>query len=89
MCAHVDGQRGAAYREVQEVEHPSFEQRVARRGHGPEEGCAEDGDRVRLGLERFTESGEQVCLFLRVCRGTEHSRQLLERIDGLARHPSF
>lgn len=48
---------------MEEVEHPSLEERVACARHRPDERGAEDWNRAGMGLERFTQRSEQFSLF--------------------------
>jgi len=63
LCSGIESERRATQRKMEEVEHPSFEERVAGARHGPDECSAEDWNWAGMGLERFTQRSEQFSLF--------------------------
>ena len=78
ICTRLNRQRCTRDPKMQQVQHPTFEERVVRTSGGLEQRAAEYRNRVRLRFQRFAEGREQVRLLFRIRGHAERGRECLQ-----------
>ena len=74
----LNRQRCARDPKMQQVQYPTFEERVVRSSGGLEQRTTQDRNRVRLSFQCFAEGREQVRLLFRIRGHAERGRECLQ-----------